>query len=147
MPASRALALAVLAWAAWLLPAAGARADLAKWDQARVTEIAQQLAQASDAWWSATMEPPRGRAEENYDLQTNARMLVERTRGLADDLAKGKGHDETLNAYRSLREIVDDTEEVAQRAMLDAPIMDAWTKVADLMRQIAPYYDPKALAG
>jgi hypothetical protein len=24
-------------------------------------------------------------------------------------------------------------------------VMDAWAKVADLMRQIAPYYDPKAL--
>jgi hypothetical protein len=36
--------------------------------------------------------------------------------------------------------VVDDTQELASRAPLDEPSMDAWAKVADLMRQIAPYY-------
>jgi hypothetical protein len=47
--------------------------------------------------------------------------------------------------YRSLKEVVDDTEVQARETDLDEPTLDAWAKVADLMRQIAPYYDPKAL--
>ena len=72
-------------------------------------------------------------------------MLHEQSRALAAHLAKGKGHDETRNMYRSLKEIVDDTEVQARRTELDEPTLDAWAKVADLLRQIAPYYDPKAL--
>ena len=40
--------------------------------------------------------------------------------------------------------MADDIEEEAQQSSLDEPTMDAWAKVADLLRQIAPYYDPKA---
>jgi len=35
----------------------------------------------------------------------------------------------------------------AQQAALDEPTMDAWAKVADAMRRIAPYYDPHSNAG
>ena len=40
--------------------------------------------------------------------------------------------------------MVDDIEEQAQQSPLDEPTMDSWAKVVDLLRQIAPYYDPKA---
>jgi hypothetical protein len=75
-----------------------------------------------------------------------ARRLREQARVLAGQLAKGEGHDQTRNYYRDIVEIVDDTEEIASRAELEEPAMDAWAKVADLQRQIAPYYDPKATA-
>jgi hypothetical protein len=66
---------------------------------------------------------------------------------LSGHLDEGDGYDKTHNLYRDLKEIADDTEVAAQRAELDEPTMDAWAKVADAMRQIAPYYDPKANAG
>ena len=132
------------------LSASPARAELAKWDQARVTEIAQQLAEACNAWWLAMREQPgdrigSGEALDQFGLVQKAEVLHDQSRGLADDLAKGKGHDETLNAYRGLKEIVDDSEDEAERANLDDPSLNAWAKVAGLLRQIAPYYDPKAL--
>ena len=124
-----------------------AGAELAKWDQTRVTEIAQQLAKACDAWWQAVLKEPGGPMTEGDDsgLVEKAQVLQEKSMALAADLAKGKGHDETRNLYRSLKETVDDTEVEAKRAFLDEPTLDAWAKVADLLRQIAPYYDPKAL--
>jgi hypothetical protein len=64
--------------------------------------------------------------------------------GLAAHLAKGEGYDETHDLYRSLKEVVDDTQVQVKRSPLQEPVMDAWAKVADAMRQIAPYYDPKA---
>ena len=133
------IALALLAAA---LCAAPAGAELAKWDQARVTQIAQQLTEASNAWWTALREQPDvfGAA-----LAPKAQVLEEQSRSLAGHLAKGKGHDQTRDMYLSLKEIADDTEVEAQRAELDEPTLAAWAKVADLLRQLAPYYDPKAL--
>lgn len=123
-------------------------AELAQWDQARVTSIAQQLVPAANAWELAVRQEDdtigSGTAREESSLRQQARTLREMSAGLAAHLAKGKGHDQTLDLYRSLREVADDTEEAAQRAELDAPAIAAWSKVADLLRQIAPYYDPKA---
>jgi hypothetical protein len=73
-------------------------------------------------------------------MQENARTLFDQSTVLAAHLAKGKDGDQTRDYYRSLKEVVDDTQEQASRAPLDEPSMDAWAKVADLMRQIAPYY-------
>lgn len=135
--------LALVAFAPAVV-AGPAGAELAKWDQARVTEIAQELAKACDAWWTALRDQPDDEMDE-FGLAEKAQGLREQSRSLASHLAKGKGHDETRNLYRSLKEMADDTEVQAQRAMLDEPTLDAWAKVADPLRRIAPYYDPKAL--
>ncbi len=129
--------------------AASARADLAKWDQAQVTQIAQNLATASDGWWQAMRRQPGyvSDAMDDRSITGKARVLQEMSASLADRLKKGDGHDKTLDQYKSMKEIVDDTEDAAQRAALDEPTMDAWAKVADALRRIAPYYDPNANAG
>jgi hypothetical protein len=131
--------------------AAPAAADLAAWDQARVTGIAKQLASACDAFDQAARRQPgatlgSGDAEDTFRMQKRSRVLGEQSLALADHLAAGKGYEPTRNEYRGLKEVADDIEEDAQRSSLDEPTMDAWAKVADLMRQIAPYYDPKANA-
>jgi hypothetical protein len=131
------------------LPAA---AELAVWDQARATGIAKQLADACDAFEQAVRKEPQmgqvgsGGAAEGFGVGQNARMLTERSRELAGHLEKGKGHDDTRNIWRGLKEVSDDVAEDAERTELEDQTMAAWAKVSDLMRQLAPYYDPKALA-
>lgn len=125
-------------------------AELTPWDQARVTAIAQQLAAAADAWEQAVRAQPGGEigsgdAESEFGLGMKARVLREQSQALAGQLAKGEGYDETRDSYRDMKELIDDTEELAQRAELEAPTMDAWAKLIGAQRQIAPYYDPKAL--
>ena len=138
-----------LAFAACLSIPAGA--DLAQWDQARVTGIAQQLAAACEAWEKAVREQPgggelgSGDARDFLVMQQRSRFLREQSASLARHLQDGKGHDQTVHSYQALKEGADDTEEAAQRASLAEPTLDAWAKVSDLLRQIAPYYDPKAL--
>jgi hypothetical protein len=135
------------------LVAAPAGADLAKWDQARVTGIAQQLAAACDAWEEAVRGQPDGArlgsgdAEDYLEMQQRSRFLREQSASLAAHLKDGKGREQTVHSYQALKEGVDDTEEAARRAFLAGPSLDAWSTVADLLRQIAPYYDPKALEG
>lgn len=132
-----------------VVAAAPAAAELAAWDQARVTAIAGQWADAADAWQQALRDQPGGQigsgdAEQAFGLGQKAEALHVQTRALAGHLAKGEGYDKTRNYYRDVKELVDDSDELAQRAELDEPTMDAWAKVVDLQRQIAPYYDPKA---
>lgn len=131
--------------------ASPAMAELAQWDQARVTAIAKGLAANANAWEQAVRRQPgisvgSGTAQEEFGLLNRAQVLREQSDALAGHLAKGDGHDKTLDLYRSLKEMVDDTGMEAQRADLDEPTLDAWAKFADSMRQIAPYYDPKANA-
>jgi uncharacterized membrane protein YccC len=135
-----------LAFAGLLASPAGA--ELATWDQARVTELAGQLASACRAFDDVVQQEPgtaRGAEDAGFGVQANARELRAQSEALAGHLREGKSHEQTRDLYRSLKEVVDDTEQNAQRTPLDEPVMDAWAKVADLMRQIAPYYDPKAL--
>ena len=151
MPRTHALRLAARAAALSCLIALPAAADLAPWDQARATGIATQLAAACDAFDVAVQKQPgldqlgSGAAQEGSGLIQNSRMLREQSMALAGHLEKGKGHDDTRNYWRSLKEVSDDVAENAQRTELAEPTMDAWAKVQDLMRQLAPYYDPKAL--
>ena len=124
-------------------------ADLAKWDQTAVTGIAKQMPAATERVQTALLDEPAqtigsGDAESFFALQQNARRLHEQGMALAKHLEAGKGHDETLNFYRSFKEIWDDTIVNARRSELLEPTMDAFAKVADLQRQLAPYYDPKA---
>lgn len=142
------LGLAVFV-SALFAPSAGA--ELAPWDQGRVTAIAQQLPAACEAWLQALRDQPdsgfigSGDAESGTGLVQKAQMLQEQSTALAGHLAAGQGYDKTRDLYRSLEELIDDTEVQAQRAELDQPALAAWAKIADLQRQIAPYYDPKAL--
>lgn len=131
------------------LSASPATADLKAWDQAGVTAIAQKLVPASDAFWQAMRGQPgdtigSGEAGANADLQSKARTLTEMTQGLAGQLAKGHGYDKTLDMYKSMKELVDD---ILTDEMFDSmvkPTADAWANFHGLMKQIAPYYDPKA---
>ena len=151
MSTARSLRRALLA--AFVVPVAAlpALADLAAWDQARVTSLAKQLADSSDAFEQAIRKEPglgqvgSGSAEMGFGVGQKARVLKEQSLTLAGHLETGKGHDETKNAWRGLKEIADDVAEDAQRSELSEPALDAWAKVADLMRQLAPYYDAKAL--
>jgi len=119
-----------------LLVASPVAAEPASWDQERVSAIAQQLAVDGLAWEAAVLRQP----EAGPRLQMNARTLREQSEMLAAHLAKGEARDKTLDYYRGLKEVVDDTEELASRAPLDEPSMDVWAKVADGMRQLSPYY-------
>jgi len=124
-------------------------ADLAKWDQAAVTGIAKQLPAATERVQTALLDEPAqtigsGDAESFFGLQQNARRLHEQGMALAKHLEAGKGYEESRNLYRSFKEIWDDTTVNAQRSELLEPTMDAFAKVEDLLRQLAPYYDPKA---
>jgi hypothetical protein len=128
-----------------------ATADLAAWDQARATTIAKGLAKACDDFDQTVRKQPgladvgAGSAEAGFSLGHSSRALREQSLALSDHLEKGKSHDQTKNEWRTLKEVSDDIAESGRHTPLEDPLLAAWSKVQDQMRQLAPYYDPKAL--
>ena len=86
-----------------LLPTA-AFAELAKWDQARVTQIAEELAVAMKdlrkeiRTTPGSTDPARQRAR--YEAFEDVRIMTNSSRHLASQLKAGKGRDETSAPWR-----------------------------------------------
>ncbi len=122
-------------------------AQPATWDQAKVTGIAKELAVAGSAWWQAVRDEGddqdfvgSGDGEAFDGMMRESRVLFEQSQGLAGNLAGGKGRADTLDMYKSLKEIVDDMKVDEQRTFLEDPTIAAWKKFAGLFQQITPYY-------
>jgi hypothetical protein len=145
------LALLACVWVACASSGGSPPANLAAWDQARVTSLAQQLVKASDAWFMAVREAPGGPvglggSPEEFSLANNAQLIQEHARELAGHLEKGQGYGETRDFFMTLKELVDDAQEGTERTPMEDQTTAAWAGVTGLMRQLAAYYDPKAFA-
>jgi len=132
------------------LPAAPAFAELAKWDQARVTELAEELTKAAGDLYTAIYQQMSGQAggqgRSFAVLKDRVRLARSESRHLASELKAGKGHDATFPVYERLMELVRDARENARRVYLEEPTLDKIAATEDVLRRLAPYYDPKALS-
>lgn len=128
-----------------LLFATQALAEPTAWDQSQVSAIGKDLAAAGEGWEQAVRRQPgltvgSGESEDVFDMLEESRMLNEQTAALSAELTAGKGHDKTYDMYRTLKEMVDDTQVQVERADLIAPTKEAWAKLTDAMGRLAPYY-------
>ena len=88
-----------------------AAADLANWDQAKVTALAKQLADATQALNDTFYkQPPPGagsmQSRAYQQLRQKIRVIRMEAGALSSSLAKGEGYEETLPSYESLMELV-----------------------------------------
>ena len=145
-----ALCLATLAGLGLALAPTASHAELAKWDQERVTGIAEKLADAANEVYRSIVRKRTGsqlgsgQASSYMRLKDKARLARNETRHLARRLQDGNARDDTLPVYRRLMTLVRDIREDARRMFLEAPTLDKIATAGDLLRQIAPYYDEKA---
>jgi hypothetical protein len=138
-----ALALAVA------LPIA-ARAELAKWDQAKVQALAKQLIEGAKNLEDVFYKKPTptigsGDSRDYYRLKQTVRRIRQDATSLNSDLEKGEGMEQTLPGYESLMESVRDAREVGGRIFATQDIKDAATKVRATLNELSPYYDPDAV--
>jgi hypothetical protein len=140
---SRGIALFTTALAFSLLSAV-AFAELAKWDQARVTQIAEELEPAlkdlrqtmKDA--PTSLDPSRQRAL--YVALDDVRIMTNSAALLANKLKAGEGRDETYAVWRRLDLLRRDFEENARKAVLEDAIMDKVLVAGELLIRLTPYY-------
>ena len=129
------------------LSGAPARAELAAWDQAKVTEISKQLVSATQDLYDTFYKqlPPTagsGQNREFYRLKQVTRVLKTEARELSEQLGKGAGHDETLPSYESLMQMVRTARELGARIFATEDLKQKSTVVRGLLNQLGPYYDP-----
>lgn len=129
------------------LSGAPARADVAAWDQAKVTQISKQLVSATQDLYDTFYKqiPPTsgsGQNREFYRLKQVIRVMKTEARELASHLEKGVGHDETLPSYESLMENVRTARELGARVFTTEDLKQKATAVRGLLNQLGPYYDP-----
>lgn len=134
--------LALGAPAAWAQPAP--EGEPVRWDQARVTKIAQELALAVHAARESVRKSPLDQNISQrttlYELQEDIRLADSTARHLAKRLEDGKGALETRATFDRLGSLRLSAEENGRRAMIEAPVMDALVKAGELHNRLKPYY-------
>jgi hypothetical protein len=140
-------ALASLAVAASLLalPAAPSRAQSAEWNQEKVTELAEQLADVVAELQAAfRREAPVSRvsaqARARHRFADSLRVLRVETRALASSLESGAGLDETWPIARRARMLIRDLREEGRRMSWAEPVSGHAQRAEELIAQLAPFY-------
>ena len=124
-----------------------ARAEIAAWDQAKVTELAQQL-EATTAELSRIFrsqpQPTRGQPDRltYFRLQQEVRFLRRESRTLSRALQRGADLEETLPSFESLPNTVGRAETKARRVFTIADMHQQADKARTILNQLGPYYDP-----
>jgi hypothetical protein len=148
--AARRPSLAIALVLAVVLPLAAAHAELAKWDQAKVSALSKQLAEATKALQDtfSTRPPPNLGSGDSHDylrLKQVVRRIRQEATALDSDIRAGGGMEATQNSYETLMTNVRDAREIAGRIFATQDIKDRATAVRTVLNQLAPYYDPDAV--
>ena len=136
--------IAVGAALSFLLLPTAALAELAKWDQARVTQTADEFAAAmKDLRKEMQAAPPMtdpARQRALYVALDDVRIMTNTATLLANKLKAGEGREETYAAWRRLDLLRRDFEESARKAMIEDAIMAKIVTAGGLLIRLTPYY-------
>jgi hypothetical protein len=122
-------------------------AELATWDQEKVTAIAGDLAQAAQELRDALRREPTptigGRPGRRafFALREEVHVLASASRRLHNALGEGAGLDETYPTYRRLLVTARRGERELRRVGLGEPVSGKIEATADAIRRIRPYYE------
>ena len=122
-------------------------ADLATWDQEKVTAIAGDLSQAAQELRDALRREPTptigGRPGRRafFALREEVQVLTSASRRLHSRLGEGAGLDETYPTYRRLLVTARRAERELRRLGLGEPVSGRIEATADAIRRIRPFYE------
>jgi hypothetical protein len=129
------------------LAPASAGAELAPWDQGKVTGIANQLESAAQDLYDTFYKQPvptvgSGQARSYQRLKQKIRGIRTQARQLAGDLEKGEGLEATLPAYEDVMQMVHSARDDARKVFTTKDVEEKATVVREQLNQLGPYYDP-----
>jgi len=115
-----------------------------RWDQQRVTKMAQELDvavhEAREAVRHSPMSQNIAQRTTYYELLETMRLVDNTTRHLKKELEAGKGAEETLATFERSNSLRQDAEETGRRAMIEETVIDALVKAGAIHNQMRPYY-------
>lgn len=114
------------------------------WDQAKVTDLAKQVAKATVELRAIVEKnpdkPPGVARKAQYSAREDLRLLVSATKRLAKRLEAGAGRDETEGLYQRATDLRRDAEQEARRADMLANTKTQAAKTLALLDQLGAYY-------
>jgi len=115
------------------------------WDQQKVTQIANQLAEAvSGVYEEFRRQPPVDissmQSESRFRLQDELRLLEGETRELARQLKAGEGLDATRPIYDRIGVLARDAREEGRRELVTKAVQERVDRAEGLWAQLTPYY-------
>jgi hypothetical protein len=124
-----------------------AAAELAAWDQAKVSALAKELVAASDALYDTFYKQPpptlgSGQASSYQRLKQKVRRIRTEARQLSEDVQKNAGREETLPSFQDLMQTVRDAREEARKVFQTADVAEKAAAARAVLNQLGPYYDP-----
>ena len=132
--------------------AAGARAqgdpqppgEPVRWDQARVTKYAAELAAAIKELRHEVRKAPTGNnlveRRSRYELLEDLRLIESAANHLKRALEKGEGREQTEATFRRIASLRNDAAENARKSVLPQPMMDPLVKAGEIHNRMLPYY-------
>ena len=138
----------VAAAAAFVFTAGAASAELAKWEQERVTKYAEELAVATDSLREALESVGiQNIAQQNayYQVRDTVKSLDTAAEGLAGSLKAGEGYEKTLPRYKRLQTLRRDAAEEGQRADIPEAVFEKVFSVGSALMKLRPYYEEEQL--
>ena len=125
-------------------------AHAADWDQAKVTEIAEQLSDAvndvhrSIVRTATGSQVGSGQAASALRLKDRVRVARNESRHLARRLQDGRGKDETVNVWRRLMSVVRDARNIGRSMFLEAPTQEKIVRASEILDQLTPFYETES---
>ena len=140
--------IVVAAAAALVFTAGAASADLAKWDQARVTKYAADLAVATNDLRRALEGvgfQNLANANAYYQVRDTVKNLDNAADGLAEALKSGDGYDKTLPRYKRLQSLRQAAADQGRRADIPEAVFEKVFSVGNALFLLTPYYEEEKL--
>jgi hypothetical protein len=99
---------------------------------------------ATDTLYTTYYKQPLGgsASADGHNFKDTLRLMRLESRHFADELAAGKSFHATRPVYFRIKELNDDASMYGQRTFELDPTLNQFAAVEDLVRQLAPYYDP-----
>jgi len=137
----------LLGAAALALAVPQAWAGLAAWDQAKVTALSKQLADAAGTLNETFYRQPVPTAgsvqTRGYARLKEAVAKIQReAKSLNGKLENGADRQSTLNSYQDLMQTVNTAREEAKGVFATSDVGEKATLVRGVLNQLGPYYDP-----
>jgi hypothetical protein len=119
-----------------------------KWDQARVTQLANELNTAVNKAVHAVRKSPTqqqlAQRQSWYDMRESLRLLENTTGHLQTELQKGASMEETRSTFNRIETLRRDAEETGRKSMLPESVMEALINAGAIHNQMRPYYFGKS---
>ena len=127
--------------AAVTLPASAGPA----WDQARATQLAGDLEDATKSFEDELRKQPAatassGQPDSAERLRDQAQRLENSAAALSTHLQKGEGRNETDTLFKNVNQDASETAESARNQLIPAPVMKEWDAVTKALESLANYY-------